>query len=82
MGVGRLYKRDPPHHGAHLTATLLMPDSAISTAATCLASLWKYIHIWTFDEGVDEAGVRAFSFSREVHDNLSGWIAGEARKVK
>lgn len=34
MGVGRLYKYDPPHYGAAFGATLLAPKEAISFAAT------------------------------------------------
>ncbi|MDB5437503.1 MAG: hypothetical protein JWR47_3760 [Phenylobacterium sp.] len=74
--VGQLRIRRPKRHELDLSATLLMPEAALPVAATCLGSVWKYVHIWTFDEDAERASVSAFSFSSTVHKNLDGWIAG------
>jgi hypothetical protein len=45
------------------TATLLFPEGALPTIATCLNCVSKYLHIRTFDIRDDGASVRSFSFS-------------------
>lgn len=59
------------------SATLLVPEAALPLAATSLGTAWKYLHLWTFDEDDERASVNAFSFSSEIHENLTAWIAGD-----
>lgn len=77
-GVGDIHRHEPPKYGRDLGGTLLIPESAVTPIASCLSSVWKYLHIWTFDEDPKGASVSAFSFSRDVHKNLAPWIAGGA----
>jgi hypothetical protein len=73
--VGRLYNhRNKPGHRAY-AATLLLPQDALPMAITCLASIWKYIHIWTVGEHNDEVQVTGFAFSADVHENLQPWVS-------
>lgn len=51
----------------------MLPEAAIPTTATSLASIWRHLHIWTFDEGLAGARISAFSFSSEIHPNLLAW---------
>ena len=74
--VGQLYIRAPQPEKPDFSATLLIPESALSVVATCLGSSWKYVHMWTFDQCADRASVSAFAFSSDVHKNLDAWIAG------
>lgn len=52
---------------------LMLPEEAISTTATSLASVWKHLSIWTFDEDVDSAKVEAYDFAADIHPNLRAW---------
>lgn len=73
--VGRLYFHPGGRPGkASLTATLLIPEASLSLAATCLNSIWKYLHIWTFDEDSEEASVSKFGFDKKIHRNLVAWV--------
>lgn len=72
--VGRLYLRRPDR--PRLSATLLIPESTLALAATGLSSIWKYVHIWTFDEDTEEASVSSFSFGTTIHKNLAAWVGG------
>lgn len=74
--VGQLRFRRSKPQSPDLSATLLIPESSLAQTATCLGSIWKFIHLWTMDEEHDRAGIRAFSFSSTIHDNLSAWVAG------
>ncbi len=73
--VGQLHVVRPASGRSDLTATLLVPETAQPFAATSLSSVWKYIHIWTFDEEDDKASISAFSFSATVDANLDAWIS-------
>ncbi len=75
--VGQLHVVRPGSGRSDLTATLLVPEAALPFAATSLSSVWKYIHVWTFDEEDDKASISAFSFSSTVHANLDAWIADD-----
>lgn len=70
--VGRLYFSRPEM--PRLSATLLIPEATIPLAATCLSSIWKYIHIWTFDADAEEASISGFSFDTAIHRNLAAWV--------
>jgi len=72
-GVGRLYRHDPSKYGFDYSATLLIPESSISTTATCLASVWRYIHMWSFDDEGDELALERFSFSRDIPPKIASW---------
>lgn len=74
--VGRLYFH--PERGPDrppLSATLLVPETILPLIATSLSSVWRYIHIWTFDEDQVEASVSSFGFDTKIHSNLEAWIA-------
>lgn len=71
--VGQVYHPSPQK--PDFRASLMVPEAALATAATCLASVWKYLHIWTFDEDAERASVSAFSFSSTIHKNLEPWVA-------
>lgn len=58
-------------------ATLMLPEEAIATTATSLASAWKHLDIWTFDEGLRTAMVSSYSFAADVHPNLRAWADAE-----
>lgn len=73
--VGRLYFPSP--RKPDLSARLMIPEAALAMTATCLGSVWKYTHIWTFDEDVEQASIKAFSFSSTVHRNLDAWVEGD-----
>lgn len=74
--VGRLYFHPlSPPGKPPLRATLLVPETTLPLAATCLSSVWRYIHIWTFDEDSKEASVSAFGFGAKLHKNVAGWVA-------
>lgn len=72
--VGRLYFSRPDN--PRFSATLLIPEATIPLAATCLSSIWRYVHIWTFDADVEEASVSGFSFDTKIHKNLAAWVDG------
>jgi hypothetical protein len=48
--VGQFRTHPQERREQAFTATLLVPEAALPLAATCLGSVWKYLHIWTFDE--------------------------------
>jgi hypothetical protein len=75
--VGQFRTHPQERREQAFTATLLVPEAALPLAATCLGSVWKYLHIWTFDEEDNRASVSAFSFSSIIHENLDAWIAGD-----
>lgn len=57
--------------------TLMLPEEAIATTATSLASAWKHLDIWTFEEVPQDAMVSSYSFSAEIHPNLLAWANAE-----
>ena len=71
LGVGM------PEQGADLSATLMLPESAIPSTATSLASVWKHLDLWTFDATDEGAKVSAFAFSAATHPNLADWANGD-----
>jgi hypothetical protein len=72
--VGQVSFRNPEAQRSELRATLLVPESAISTMATCFASAWKYIHIFTFDDDEERASIARFSFSSNLDETLRSWV--------
>lgn len=77
QGVGRLSRHTPPSYGCDYSATLLIPESSIAPTATCLASAWRYIHLWTFDHAGEESALERFTFSRNIPPKIMRW-AGTA----
>jgi hypothetical protein len=71
--VGQLNIHAAQSGKADFSATLLIPEAALPLAATCLSSVWRYVHVWTFDEDSERASVSAFSFSSTIHRNLEAW---------
>jgi hypothetical protein len=61
---------------ADFSATLMIPESAIPSTATSLASIWKHLDLWTFDATDEGAKVSAFAFSAAIHPNLTDWANG------
>lgn len=72
--VGRLFYQ-PESRTSDLSASLWLPESSLAFTVTCLASCWKFLHLWAFDEYDGEASVNRFSFSSNVHKNLDSWIS-------
>jgi hypothetical protein len=75
--VGRLYLPEPQAEREEFQATLLVPVDALPTMATCLDSVWKYVHIWTFDPDPHEASIRDYAFSATISEKVRPWADGE-----
>lgn len=75
--VGRFYFRHPDTGRDGLSLRILLPQDSISTTATCLASVWKLIHVWTVDPDAEQASIRSYSFSAATHPNLESWVDGD-----
>jgi hypothetical protein len=74
--VGR-WSVGAPGEDTDFAVTLMLPESAIPSTATSLASMWKHLDLWTFD-GTDEGGrISAFSFSAAIPANLLDWANGD-----
>jgi hypothetical protein len=54
-------------------ATLMLPEAAIPTTATSLASRWKHLQILTFEECPRGANISAYFFGAEIPPNLQAW---------
>lgn len=74
--VGRLYFQSESKT-SDFDASLWLPESSLAFTVTCLASCWKFLHLWIFNEWEKEASVRKFSFSTTVHKNLDPWVSEE-----
>lgn len=73
--VGRFYSDQTGERGSAFEADLQIPEGALPSAITCLASVWKFIDIWTAKDRLE--AVNAFSFSAEIHPNLADWAGPE-----
>lgn len=58
-------------------ATLMLPEEAVAATATSLASAWRHLDIWTFDEGPRSARVESYSFAADIHPNVRPWADAE-----
>jgi hypothetical protein len=67
----------PPSADLDFEAMLMLPEEAIATTATSLASTWKHLQILTFDEGHGGARASAYFFHASIHPNLEGWANAE-----
>jgi hypothetical protein len=70
--VGRL-SLGTPEGDTDFAATVMLPESAIPSTATSLASAWKYLHLWTLDANGEGARISAFTFSAAIYPNLLEW---------
>lgn len=75
--VGQMIVRAPEATDTELDATLMLPEAAIPTTATSLASIWKHLDIWTFERDPKSAKISAYAFSAEIHANLQAWANAE-----
>jgi hypothetical protein len=66
-GLRRVGQLNSEHEerGWDISVSLLLPDTAVPAVTTCLATVWKYLRLSTFD--IDDAGasVSAWTFSTE-----------------
>lgn len=72
--VGRLHRHEVKRHGWDCSATLWLPEAALPTCATCLGSVWRYLHIWRREGAPNIADLSAYSFSATLHRNLESWV--------
>ena len=70
--VGRLYLRPGSGNKTDWTASLLLPEDAVATLATCLGTVTKYLFIRTFDADANEASIDHYAFSASVPERPSG----------
>ena len=61
--VGRLYLSPPTGNKADWTMSLMLPEDAIASLATCLGTVSKYLFVRIFDARGDEASIDLYSFS-------------------
>jgi len=47
-----------------LTSTLILPEDALPLTVNALATVWKFLHVWTEGDPSTRAAVKGFSFSR------------------
>ena len=47
-----------------LTTTLILPEDALPLTVNALASVWKFLHLWTEGQPSTRAAVTGLSFSR------------------
>lgn len=70
--VGAL-KAVPAGSDFDFEAMLMLPEEAIATTATSLASAWKHLQIQTNDDNPGGARIFAYSFHAYIHPNLEAW---------
>jgi hypothetical protein len=75
--VGRLVFRHPEEGRRGLGLTILLPEDAITITATCLASAWKYLHVWSGPRDEEQASIKTYAFSADIHPNLRDWANGD-----
>ena len=66
--LGQLYSEESQSRGWDISVSLLLPGSATATATTCLASVWNYLQLSTFDEDREGARISAYSFARQLNE--------------
>ena len=72
--VGRLEPL-PPDSEFDFEGVLMLPEDAIATTATSLASTWKHLKVHTFDENPQQ--VAAYFFSAAIPPNLQASANGD-----
>jgi hypothetical protein len=73
--VGQFNHYEEQLNGLDFGASVLVPEDSLANVLTCLASIWRYVHIWTEDP-FPRASIQMASFSRDLHKNLRPWIEG------
>lgn len=73
--AGRIRFRDEGGEKTEITATLRLLEEDVGYTATCLSSIWKYLHIWISEEYDLDADISSYSFSAALHCNLDPWLA-------
>jgi hypothetical protein len=68
--VGQLHERRDEHLGAALEAIIFIPQNALSTSVTCLASVWKFLHLGIAGDPLERASVIEFAFSRDGRQDV------------
>ena len=61
--VGRLNLSPPTRNKADWSVNLMLPEDAITSLATCLGTVSKYLFFRIFDARSDEASIDFYSFS-------------------
>jgi hypothetical protein len=74
--VGRL-DAGMPGGDFDFSVTLMLPEAAIPSTATALASVWKHLDLWASDATAEGAKISAFAFSAAIHPNLTDWANGD-----
>lgn len=75
--VGQVYIHTHRPQKPDFSATLLIPEASLPVVAICLSSIWKYVHVFTFDEDAERASVNAFGFDAKLHNNVIAWVERE-----
>jgi len=75
--VGRLYQKPENPAISDHSMTLWIPETDVNHVGTCLATNWKYLHVWISAPDEIDPGVTTYSFSSTVHRNLEAWVAEE-----
>lgn len=65
--LGQLHEGRNESRGPDFVATAILPQDALPTCATCLASVWGFLHLWTDGNPAERAAITDFAFSRLVH---------------
>jgi hypothetical protein len=71
-GLGQIGTLEALPTGAEhdFEATLMLPEDAIATTATSLASIWRHVQIHTFDEDLQGAKVSSLFFCAAIPPDL------------
>lgn len=72
--VGRLYQKPEDPTVSDHSMTVWVPESDVNHVGTCLATNWKYFHVWLSDPDEIDPDVNTYSFSATVHRNLEAWV--------
>jgi len=73
--VGRLYQKPERPTISDHSMTVWIPEADVNHVGTCLATNWKYLHVWISDPDEIDPDVTTYSFSSTVHRNLEAWVA-------
>jgi hypothetical protein len=60
-----------------LEARLILPEDAIATTATALASVWKHIQLQTDHGDISGTRILSYAFHASIHPNLEPWANGD-----
>jgi hypothetical protein len=71
--IGQLTFHEEPLNGMDLSASVLIPEDALSNVLTCLASIWRYVHLWNAGD-FPQAILTMVTFSRDIPERLRPWL--------